>query len=165
MQTTRRVARLKLGTGEGMVPTVPSIMSDWPSRSTIREAQSRGVHRPQGIQADGDGLLRIYSKAWIPNEVDCLNLKLLTVAHAGQTGHLGAEATAASLSEYFIWQGIKTDTKDFVANCLLCFLSRGGSKIPRPLSLLHCMPQVRTKYCISTSYFSVKVKTRRSMRW
>lgn len=78
--------------------------------------------------------LRLDGKALIPDAADGLKLEFLRVAHVGQDGHQGADATVASLRENFIWNGISTDTNDFVANCPQCVLAQGGSQIPRPLS-------------------------------
>lgn len=133
--TTRRVARLQLGTGPDMVPTAPQRSADWPSRETILAVHSNTDAKPAGAALDEDGLVRVNNKIWVPDEADHLKLKLLTVAHAGQAGHRGVDATAASLREEFTWRKIQIDAKDFVSNCLLCILSRTGSKIPRPLSI------------------------------
>lgn len=130
----QRVSRIKIATGESLVPTVPDNQAEWPSRDEILEAQRIGSKRNSDFTSDDDGLLRINDKVWIPDEADELKMKLLIVAHAGQAGHRGGEATCASLREVFTWTGIVTDVKDFVANCLLCVLSRSGSKVPRPLA-------------------------------
>lgn len=78
-------------------------------------------------KTDEDGFVRVRNKIWIPEDADELKLKLLTVAHARNAGHLGADATYASLLEEFTWRSIQTDAKDFVSNCMLCV---AGLKFP-----------------------------------
>lgn len=63
-----------------------------------------------------------------------MNRELLTVAHGGQTSHRGGDVSNISLKEQFTWRGMATDAKDFVANCFLCVISQGRSKIPCPFS-------------------------------
>lgn len=84
-----------------MVPTVPRSMSDRPSRDPILKVQFNAVKRPHGVHGDYNGILIMDGKSWMPDEADGLNLKLLIVAHAGQTGHRGSDATLASLGEQF----------------------------------------------------------------
>lgn len=73
-------------------------------------------------------------KVWVPEKADELNLKFFTVTDAGKSGHRGGQATTASIPEKLNWRGKTTDAKDFVANCLLCVLSRSGSKLHRPIA-------------------------------
>lgn len=115
---------------------IPPNPSEWPKRSLILELQQK-THSPapKNAEKDADGLLRFQSAAWIPPECDELKLKLLTVAHAGNNGHRGVEATRNILSEHFKWSGMREDVHDFVGECLLCLLAKTGEKIPRPLSL------------------------------
>lgn len=129
--TTKRVGRIQQSES---VPTVPRDNTSWPTLEGIASAQQLVQTKPKNATTDDDGLLRIEGKVWVPDTDDGLKLKLLTVAHAGQAGHRGGEATAATLREEFIWKGLTTDARDFVSNCLLCMLSRSGAKIPRPLS-------------------------------
>lgn len=70
----------------------------------------------------------------MPDEADCLKLKLLTVKHAGKEEHRGGEATAAALREEFTWNGLTTIAKYVFSIYLLCLLSRSGAKVPRPLA-------------------------------
>lgn len=128
-----RVARLEGSTGARMVPTVPFASSNWPSRQTLLQAQE-GQDPPLGSVADDDGLIRVDERIWVPTSNDELKIKLLTIAHAGQAGHRGADATLSALREVFVWKGITTDVREFVSNCLLCVLSRSGATIPRPLA-------------------------------
>lgn len=60
-------------------------------------------------------------------------IKLLTIGHAGVAGHKGGDSTAISLQEQFTRSSLLVDAKDFVANFLLCVLSRSGSYVSRPL--------------------------------
>lgn len=129
----QRVARLECTNGACMVPTAPTKPSEWPSRTTLKAAQN-GHEPPRGSTTDEDGLLRVDGKVWVPKGNDEMKIKLLTIAHAGQAGHRGADATVAAIREEFVWNGVTTDAREFVSNCLLCVLSRSGSAVPRPLS-------------------------------
>lgn len=82
---------------------------------------------PNGLAADDDGLLRMQNKIWIPMEADKHKVELLTVAHPGQAGHHGFNATAAMLRKQFSWKELSTDAKVFIANCFLCVLSCSGT--------------------------------------
>lgn len=133
--STQRVNRIQQQQTTHLVPTVPVEQTNWPTRDILCDAQQTAPTTPASAIADEDGLLRVDNKVWVPDDDDSLKLKLLTIAHAGQAGHRGGEATAASLREESTWKGLTTDAKDFVSNCLLCVLSRSGSKVPRPLAI------------------------------
>lgn len=75
---------------------------------------------------------------WIPFNTEELNLKLLAIAHTGSTGHQSTESAVKLITNQFHWKGIRSDNKDFFAECILCPLSSTGAKVPSPLpSRLH----------------------------
>jgi len=80
-------------------------------------------------------LIRVDGKIWIPDSETSLKLKLLSIAHAGESGHRGIESTVDAITSKYYWDNLTTDVKAFVADCLLCILSKSGRKIPRPLSM------------------------------
>lgn len=110
---TRRVARLPSGTGPSMVPTAPSKLSEWLSRSTIHHSQPSDVKKPKKITKDDDGVLSTDGNVWIPEDTYELKLKFLTVSHSGQAGHCGDEVREAALRKHFVRQGLGTETRVF----------------------------------------------------
>lgn len=116
-----------------MSPDSPDF--DWPSPTEIAAAQNDHKHEAPRKATIGDaGLLSIKGAAWVPNDCVDLKLRLLTIAHAGQSGHRGADSTYHALRERFIWTDMREDTRSFVSSCLLCVLSKSGDKVPRPLA-------------------------------
>lgn len=56
------------------------------------------------------------------------------MTHAKVAGQRGDDAIAAMLKEKFTWRSMTKDFRDFVANGLLCVLSRSSSYDPRVLA-------------------------------
>lgn len=71
---------------------------------------------------------------WSSQSHEAMKIKFLTIAHDGQAGHLGADATVAAVGEQLVRTGITTDAREFVFSCFLCVLSRNGATVLRPLS-------------------------------
>ena len=108
---------------------------DWPSAAETITAQS--VHKaaaPPTTKSLDSGLLVIKGTEWIPEDCVDLKLQLLTIAHAGNAGHRGSDATWKALREAFTWTNLRDDTRSFISSCTLCVLSKSGNKVPRPLS-------------------------------
>ncbi len=72
--------------------------------------------------------------AWVPDDCIDLKLRLLTIAHAGKSGHHGADPNWSSLRELFFRTDQRDDVLAFVSSCLLCVISKSSNKVPRPLS-------------------------------
>lgn len=116
------------------VPTSPlSDQADWPSVTELLSVQDRKASPPCSTR-NKDGLVLSSGRVWIPDDADNLKLRLLTIAHAGCSGHRGADPTWHAVHERFTWRNQRNDVRAFVSACLLCVLSKTGSKIPRPLA-------------------------------
>ena len=102
----------------------------------IRKAQEENLgSAPKSASADEGGILLVSGAAWIPDDCVDIKLRLLTIAHAGNAGHRGADPTWNSLREHFCWTDQRKDVRAFVSSCLLCVLAKSGNKIPRPLAV------------------------------
>lgn len=130
------VRRLRDAQHQLRVNTAPEPDSTtWPTRLQLLSAQQQSAEEPKSnLTTDTDGLLRIRGAVWIPSDAHEMQLKLLTVAHAGTAGHRGTEATMATISSSFRWKYMRRDVEDFTAECILCLLSKTGERIPRPLA-------------------------------
>ncbi|CAM9685520.1 unnamed protein product, partial [Sphacelaria rigidula] len=69
---------------------------------------------------------------WIPSSDKQLQVRLMICAHMRDAGHRGVAATLVRLQEFRVWQGIKTNVREFVRQCLHCADSRAGGFVPRP---------------------------------
>lgn len=78
--------------------------------------------------------LRIKDRVWIFNDAEKLTIKMLFIAHAGQAGHRGSQATSLSLSETHTWISMTWDSKNFEASYLLCVSYLSASKLPQILA-------------------------------
>lgn len=107
----------------------------WPNLSEILDVQAKYKNAaPKEATADDSKLLRTKEAAWIPDEAVELKLRLLTIAHAGSSGHRGVDPTWHALRSQFYWTDQREDVRNFVSACLLCMLAKSGNKVPRPLS-------------------------------
>ncbi len=101
----------------------------------MAKAQEENLHSaPGSALPDDGGTLRVKGAAWIPDDSINLKLRLLTIAHAGNAGHRGADPPWNSLSEQFFWTDQRDGVRTFVSSCLLRVLAKSGNKVPRPLS-------------------------------
>ena len=99
--------------------------------------ESQTVHAesaPTNANTHEGECIHVNGAAWIPDDCIDLKLRLLTIAHAGASGHRGADSTWHALREQFTWTDLREDVRSFVSSCLLCVLSNSSNKIPRPLS-------------------------------
>lgn len=129
-----RICRVKQRVPYSGIPDSPFANKFiWPDRAMIESAQSNSKFSKNRIK-DGDGLYRKSGKIWIPNDDYELKLRLLCIAHAGESGHRGIESTTDALKSEFDWDGIAEDVKEFVNDCMLCIIAKSGNRIPRPLS-------------------------------
>ncbi|CAN0072752.1 unnamed protein product, partial [Sphacelaria rigidula] len=69
----------------------------------------------------------------IPSSDKQLQARLMICAHMRDAGHRGVATTLVRLQELCVWQGIETNVREFVRQCLHCADSRAGDVIPRPL--------------------------------
>lgn len=129
----RRVTANLPFSGVTIPPDSPEF--DWPSVDEIKKVQiTNKENQPKsGIKHDS-GVTLVKGAAWIPDDCIDLKLRLITVAHAGNAGHRGADSTFNAIRNNFTWADIRDDIRTFVASCLLCVLAKSGNKIPRPLS-------------------------------
>lgn len=79
---------------------------------------------PKQAVADDSKLLRIKEAAWIPYEAVELKLSLLTIAHAGSSGHHGVDPTLHALRKESYWADQREDVRNFVSAYLLCMLAK-----------------------------------------
>lgn len=119
----------------GVTQSAQSDEFEWPTIPEIVTAQEkyRKLAPPSALESDTQ-LVQIKGSTWIPDDCTELKLRLLTIAHAGSAGHRGSESTWNALRDSFTWTDMREDVRSFVASCLLCVLSKGGNKVPRPLS-------------------------------
>lgn len=128
----RRVSPAIPFSGVPVPPESPEFQ--WPSMEEILKTQDEHKNSVPKEATKESGLILVKGAAWIPD--DCIDLKLrfLTIAHAGDSGHRGSDATEQALREKFYWKDQREDVRSFVSSCLLCVLGKSGEKIPRPLS-------------------------------
>ena len=119
-----------------------------PSKSVVRQAQQKELGDTEAdVQSfesdvgtailDNEGLFRVHVRGrnvlWIPSSDNQLHIRLMICAHMRDAGHRGVAATLVRLREYCVWQGMETQARDFVRQCLHCADSRAGETVPRPL--------------------------------
>lgn len=124
-----------------------------PSLEELRSAQRK--HRaivPHTAICDEDGMFKGKDSIWIPGKYIDLQLRLLTIAHAGKAEHRGIDPTFNFLPSIFHWTDQREDVRLFVSSFLLCILAKSGNKIPRPYHR-HYMPPNGTKSSISIILF------------
>ncbi|KAE9213171.1 hypothetical protein PF004_g15421 [Phytophthora fragariae] len=132
--SARRVARLAV---VDRVTPLQEAEFVWPSEGEIRtlhqDPQYQEQARAAGVNWDDERalLLSPTGQVWIPPDATELQQRLCVIAHAGASGHRGAQTTAATLSEVFVWATMPADVSTFVQGCLHCMVTAGG-KIPRP---------------------------------
>lgn len=131
----RRIAPVLPFSGVTKSPNDPEFK--WPNTSEIAEVQRKyRSEAPENVQQqqNSSNLLTRNGATWIPENALELKLRLLTIAHAGNAGHRGADSTWDALRKEFTWADQREDVRNFVSSCLLCLLSNSGNKVPRPLS-------------------------------
>ena len=63
-----------------------------------------------------------------------IRCRLCVIAHAGgNSGHLGYQASAQKLTQFFYWKNFIEDMKIICKACLHCLPTRGGARVARPL--------------------------------
>lgn len=120
-----------------VVPSPNEEHFNWPCEEQVREAQEKFLsEKPEAATRDGNSLFKMGGRTWIPDDADDLQLRLLVVAHCHASGHRGMESTDSILREQFTWRWstLADDTREFVADCIHCMMSKTGKKIPRPVS-------------------------------
>ena len=134
----RRVSRLALLVPPAY-PSPTSAESEWPCAATLKSEQKLHVDFIPSNARLEDGLWRMPAKRiWVPSQAHHLQLTIMLVGHAGASGHRGVYATRAMVSEFYWWETLETDVKEFCQSCLLCLCTLGGKRVARPLgSALH----------------------------
>lgn len=109
----------------------------WPNIAEIRYVQKKWLPAAGTMKRNDDGLIVTDSgKVTIPPEAEDLRRRLCIIAHAGgNSGHLGYQATAQKLTQFFKWESYTEDVKAVCSSCLHCLPTRGGVRIPRPLGM------------------------------
>ena len=104
----------------------------WPTLADIQTAQKQHSAPTEAID-NGDGILRIQDKLWIPDDKDLVQ-RLMIVAHCGSNGHRGVHVMQNHLKKLFWIDHLQQRAKNFCQQCLLCLHVKGGDVIPRPWS-------------------------------
>lgn len=123
------VARLTGSAHHHMGLTVLKDLSDWPSTAyilSVHQSASPSCQHPRGSPTVYYGPKLKFGFCRFPKT----KIKLLTGAHAGQAGHCGVQATAATLREQLWWSWLQGDANDFDFDCLLCGRSRNCWQVP-----------------------------------
>jgi hypothetical protein len=107
----------------------------WPTIEEINTAQQKWLTCVEERKRNRDNLVVTDNgKVTIPEEADDLRRRLCIIAHAGgNSGHLGYQATAQKLAQFFHWKNCVEDVKAICSSCLHCLPTRGGMRVPRPL--------------------------------
>ena len=75
---------------------------DWPDLAEIKAIQDKHKDKaPKDAKPNDSKLSLIKGEAWIPDEAVDLKLRLLTIAHAGNSGHRGVDPTWHALRKEF----------------------------------------------------------------
>lgn len=77
-------------------------IANWPFRSYIRDMQQSSHEKLDNLRDEQDGLLYVNGEVFIPDTAGDLKLKLMVVAHVGQSGHWGADTAVAILRQQFV---------------------------------------------------------------
>ncbi|KAE9051957.1 hypothetical protein PR001_g948 [Phytophthora rubi] len=108
----------------------------WPSETEIKAVQDAAREAAQdleGAQQTGERELMVMpsGQVWIPADAEDLRQRLCVIAHAGASGHRGAQTTQRALESVFYWKTLAVDVAAFVGECLHCMATASG-RIPRP---------------------------------
>eukprot|EP00918_Siedleckia_nematoides_P063860 GHVU01138914.1.p1 GENE.GHVU01138914.1~~GHVU01138914.1.p1 ORF type:complete len:149 (+),score=3.37 GHVU01138914.1:282-728(+) len=92
---------------------------------------------PTGLVTDTDGLLRNDTKefapVWIAKDDTELLVRILVMAHAQEGVHCSQDSTDRIIRQHFYWEGMTTDIRLFVSECIHCLRGARGRVMPRPL--------------------------------
>jgi hypothetical protein len=120
-------------------PTLPSTLAIrplgnlvWPSMADIGLAQA-SVTPPPDVTPDDFGIYHDKTgKVWLPPSATELLQRLCIVAHCGQAGHRGHDATLRVLQDVFVCANLSNFVQAFLDACLLCPHVKGGRVVRRP---------------------------------
>lgn len=108
---------------------------DMPKLEDVKAAQAQckapdhvAMDATRGLFLDKDG------RVWIPAGDQSMKLRIMIAAHCTGfgVGHRGVETTLAKVREFFVWNNMTQDVREFVVSCLHCLASE-GSVVKRPL--------------------------------
>jgi hypothetical protein len=123
----------------GEFPTAAIISQRQEAAMTRRHSAGGGEGEEKDFSQSDDGIYYVERKGsrrvWIPDDDEELQQRLLVIAHCGEAGHRGVDATMERL-KLFWWGSMREDTRLFVSRCLNCVDGRLGEKMPRPLGEL-----------------------------
>ena len=72
-------------------------------------------------------------RIYIPDADTVLIARIVAIAHQGKHSHAPFKTTLERCEEVFVWDDMKKNIKQLVANCLQCIKLAGGNLMPRPL--------------------------------
>ena len=92
----------------------------WPNIEEINKTQKQFLVTVKTLKRNEDNLAITDSgKVIIPEEAEDLRRRLCIIAHAGgNSGHLGYQATAQKLAQFFYWKNSVEDAKAVCSSCL-----------------------------------------------
>lgn len=104
-----------------------------PTRKLSLNAQSRVEILENCTKYEG-GVVWKAGKIWFPDDKNDLKLRLLTFAHAGESGHRRSDSTIDALKSEFTLNRLADDVGQCVSDCLLGITAKSGNRIQSPLS-------------------------------
>ena len=109
----------------------------WPNIDKIKQFQKKWLVEDDSMRRTDDGVIITNNeKVIIPIKAEDLRCRLCIIAHAGgNSGHLGYQASAQKLTQFFHWKNCIDDMKKVCSVCLHCLPTRGGVRVPRPLGI------------------------------
>ena len=119
---------------DDLIPSAEREEFIWPTLQEVCSLQEESASQPTEARKGNDGLWRIGSRVWIPDDASDIQIRLLVAAHCGAACHRSIQSTLHALKEGYIWTNMEADTKVFVKNCIHCLVAKAGSRVPRPLS-------------------------------
>ncbi len=82
----------------------------------MKSKSDNGNSAPPMSATDDNGLTRSKGRIWIPESDSDMKMKLIVVGESGQGSHRGAESTASSVNERYIWKSMQDDVAAFIRN-------------------------------------------------
>ena len=120
------------------VPLITEEKPALPSTYCIATSQAKSPPAPgTGWKQQQEGSDTVWKNDsgmyYIPDDDEELQLRICVAAHCGLGGHRGLTSTMQIIKSKVSWSTMEADVRAFVQSCLVCVLSAGGMKVPRPL--------------------------------
>ena len=87
----------------------------------------------EGMTRNARGMWLYGDKVWIPRSNRELILRVMIMAHCGESGHRSEAHTCKYVDELFWWDDAHADLSEFCRHCLCCEKTKTGTTVPRPL--------------------------------